>query len=127
MEESVYWKKRIAAASTIDNPKEILKKDMSIVKKLKKENANLKEEIRKITKNNEKFTKLVETMETKIMKMSEDVKKNYVYSFEKGGWAERGSMDKDKIEIAPSQLNVDSINNQLSEILRMIQRNKIKD
>jgi hypothetical protein len=120
-----YWEKILAATSTED-PKEILKRDRKIFKKLIGENAKLKEEIRKLAKNNESFAKLVEVMEEKLKKLTEDVKKNYVYSYEKGGWIEESSLDKGKIEFAPSQLTVDSINNQLAEILRMIEKHRIK-
>lgn len=127
MEESLYWKKKIAAASMDnDDPKQILKRDKNLVKKLKTENAKLKEEIRKTSSNNAKLTKLVEMMEEKVKSLTADVKKNYVYSYEHGGWIEKGSMDRGKIEIAPSQLSVDSINNQLAEILRMIERYRVK-
>jgi len=127
MEESKYWKRKIALASVdVDNPKEILKKDKKLVRNLKDENTRLKEDIRKLNNNNKKFIRLVEFMEAKIRKLTEDVKKNYVYSYEKGGWIEKGALDRGDIEIAPSQLSVDSINNQLAEILRMIERNRIK-
>ena len=121
-----YWERILAATSTED-PKEILKRDRKIFRKLSRENTKLKEEIRKLTKNNKKFVSLVEVMEEKVRKLTEDVKKNYVYSYEQGGWIERGSMKKGKVEIAPSQLTVDSINNQLAEILRMIERYRIKE
>ncbi len=120
------WEKRVATAS-LESPKEILKKDKKIFKKLSKENAKLKEEVRKLTKNNEKFVKLVELMGEKLKKLTEDMKKNYVYSYEKGGWIEKGSLNKGKVELAPSQVNVDSMNNQLAEILRMIERHRIKE
>ena len=120
-----YWEKILAETST-ENPKEILKRDKEIFKKLSEENSKLKENLRKLTKNNEKFVKLVEVMEEKVRKLTEDVKKNYIYSYEKGGWIEKGSLDKGKIEFAPSQLSVDSINNQLAEILRMIEKHRIR-
>ncbi|UCC91876.1 MAG: hypothetical protein JSV39_01225 [Candidatus Aenigmatarchaeota archaeon] len=118
---------RIIAMSSSEKPEDILKRDRNIFKKLSKENSKLKENLRKLTKNNEKFVKLVEVMEEKIKKLTEDVKKNYVYSYEHGGWVEKGSLKKGKIKIAPSQLSVDSINNQLAEILRMIERHRIKE
>jgi len=121
-----YWEKKIIAAS-VGNPKEVLKKDKDIFKKLKKENAVMKEELRKITKNNENLVKLVEVMEEKVRKLTEDMSKNYVYSYEHGGWVEKEALDQGRIELAPSQVSVDSINNQLAEILRMIERCKMKD
>lgn len=121
-----YWERILAATSTED-PKEILKRDRKIFKKLTKDNAKLKEEVRKLAKNNKRFVRLVEVMEEKVRKLTEDVKRNYVYSYEQGGWIEKGLLKKGKIELTPSQLSVDSINNQLAEILRMIERHRIKE
>ncbi|MCK4335583.1 MAG: hypothetical protein KAW40_02545 [Candidatus Aenigmarchaeota archaeon] len=121
-----YWERILAATSTED-PKEILKRDRKIFKKLTKDNAKLKEEVRKLAKNNKSFVRLVEVMEEKVRKLTEDVKRNYVYSYEQGGWIEKGLLKKGKIELTPSQLSVDSINNQLAEILRMIERHRIKE
>lgn len=121
-----YWERILAATSTED-PKEILKRDRKIFKKLTKDNTKLKEEVRKLAKNNKRFVRLVEVMEEKVRKLTEDVKRNYVYSYEQGGWIEKGLLKKGKIELTPSQLSVDSINNQLAEILRMIERHRIKE
>lgn len=122
------WEKRIAAASLdLDRPQKILKRDMKAFKDLREKNAKLREEVRKLNKNNEKFIKLVELLENKIKSLTEDMKKQYVYSYEKGGWMEKGSIDKGKIEVAPSQLNIDTINNQLAEILRMIECHRVKE
>ena len=121
-----YWERILAATSTED-PKEILKRDRKIFKKLTKDNTKLKEEVRKLAKNNKSFVRLVKVMEEKVRKLTEDVKRNYVYSYEQGGWIEKGLLKKGKIELTPSQLSVDSINNQLAEILRMIERHRIKE
>lgn len=120
------WEKILAATSK-EKPEDILKRNMKMFKKLSGQNAKLREEIRKLTKNNEKFVKLVEVMEERIRKLTDDIKKNYVYSYEHGGWVEKGSMKKGKIELAPSQLSVDTINNQLAEILRMIEKHRIRE
>ena len=121
-----YWEKKIAAAS-LTNPGEVLRKDKEIFKKLKKESEQLKEENRKLAKNNETLVRLVDLMEEKIKKLTEDMKKTYVYSYEHGGWVEKDALEQGRIELAPSQLNIDSINNQLAEILKMIERHKMKD
>jgi hypothetical protein len=55
------------------------------------------------------------------------MKKNYVYSYEHGGWVEKGALDEGRIELAPSQLNIDSINNQLAEILKMVEKHRMKE
>jgi len=121
-----YWEKKIAAAS-LGDPKKVLQKDKEIFKKLKLENTTLKLENTKLLKNNEGLVKLVELMEDKIKKLTEDMRKNYVYSFEHGGWVEKNAMDQGRIELAPSQLNIDSINNQLAEILKMVERHRMKE
>lgn len=121
-----YWEKKIAAAA-LGNPAEALKRDKEFFKKLKDENTALKDETRKLAKNNETLVKLVELMEEKIKNLTIDMKKNYVYSYEHGGWLEKDALDKGRIEVAPSQLNIDSINNQLAEILRMVERHRMKE
>ncbi|MEM5871657.1 MAG: hypothetical protein QW051_02170 [Candidatus Aenigmatarchaeota archaeon] len=126
-----YWEKKMIAASITD-PRKILEKDKEIVRKLKEENAKLKDEVAKLKKNNEALVKLVEIMENKIKKLSEDLnfKQKYVYSYEHGGWIEKDALDKGKIELAssePSYLTIDSINLQLAEILKMIEKHKSKD
>jgi len=108
-----------------DDPREILKKDRIIVSRLKRENEELKLQVEKLLKNNQKLTELVKLMEEKIKTLTEDMKKSYMYSYEKGGWIEQGALDEGKIKVAPSMLDVDTINNQLSEILRMIRKHRM--
>lgn len=124
VEESEYWKRRINLASG-DDPEKLLEEDKKLFKKLRGENDRLREELRDLKKNNQKLVELAELMEDKVRKLTEDVKKNYVYSYEQGGWIEKGSMDKLKMEKPVSDVSVNSINNQLSEILRMIEKLKI--
>jgi len=123
-----YWEKRIIAASMGD-PKKILQKDKEIFKKLKEENEKLKLEVAKLSKNNEALVKLVNVMEEKIKKMSEEmnISKKYVYSYEHGGWVEKEALQQGRIELAPSSISVDSINLQLAEILKMIERHKMRE
>lgn len=121
-----YWEKKIAAAS-MEDPVKVLRRDQELFKKLKKENDGLKEANRKLTKNNETLVKLVELMEEKIKNLTVDMKKNYAYSYEHGGWIEKGALDEGRIELAPSQLNIDSINNQLAEILKMVEKHRMKE
>ncbi len=120
-----YWEKKIAAAS-MGNPVDVLKRDKELFKKMRQEIEQTKENNRKLLKNNDNLVKLVELMEEKIKNLTEDMKKNYVYSFEHGGWVEKGALDQGRIELAPSQLNIDSINNQLAEILKMVERHRMK-
>jgi len=123
MEESEEFEKKLARLSNED-PKKILERDRIIVSELRRENEELKLEIEKILKNNQELAKLAEILEEKITNLTEDMKKSYVYSYEKGGWVEKEALDKGRIEIAPSMLSVDTINNQLSEILRMIRKHR---
>ena len=109
-----------------EDPVKILERDKIIFSKLKKENEELKLEIERLLKNNRELTKLVEVLEEKVKKLTEDMRKRYVYSYEHGGWVEKDALDKGKIELAPSMLSVDAINNQLSEILRMIKKHRTK-
>lgn len=123
MEEPEEFKRKLASLS-VEDPKKILERDKIIFKRLRKENEELKLKVEKLLKNNQELAKLAEVLEQKIAKLTEDMRKEYVYSYEKGGWVEKGSLERGKIEIAPSMLSVDSINNQLSEILRMIRKHR---
>jgi len=123
MRESEEFEKKLARLSSED-PKKILERDRIIVSELRRENDELRLEIGKLLKNNQELAKLAEILEEKIMRLTEDMRKEYVYSYEKGGWVEKGSLERGKIEIAPSMLSVDTINNQLSEILRMIRKHR---
>jgi hypothetical protein len=123
MEESEEFEKKLARLSSED-PEKILRRDRIIVSELRRENEELKLEIEKILKNNQELAKLAEILEEKIKQLTEDMKKSYAYSYEHGGWVEKGSLDKGKIELAPSMLSVDTINNQLSEILRLIRKHR---
>jgi len=115
---------RQVAKFSKEDPKKTLERDRIIVSELRRENEELKFQVEKIMKNNQELAKLAEVLEGKIEKLTEDMKKTYVYSYEKGGWVEKGALEKGKIEIAPSMLSVDTINNQLSEILRMIKKHR---
>lgn len=121
-----YWEKKIAAA-TMGDPVQTLKKDRNLFRKLKAENDKLREENRKLLKNNGGLVKLVELMEEKVKNLTIDMKKTYSYSYEKGGWVEKGALDQGRIELAPSQINIDSINNQLAEILKMVEKHRMKE
>jgi len=123
-----YWEKKIIASSMGD-PKKILKKDQQLVKKMKVENSGLREQIRRLEKNNETLVQLVEIMEGKIKKLTDDlnISSKYVYSYEHGGWVEKEALQEGRVELAPSSISVDSINLQLAEILRMIERHKMKE
>lgn len=121
-----YWEKKIAAA-TMGDPVQTLKRDKELFRKMKLEIDKMKEENRKLLKNNVGLVKLVELMEEKVKNLTIDMKKTYSYSYEKGGWVEKGALDQGRIELAPSQISIDSINNQLAEILKMIEKQRMKE
>lgn len=125
MEEMTEEKEKKVAKFSDDDPEKILERDRIIVSEFRRENAELKLELEKLLKNNQQFANLVEILEEKINKLTEDMSKTYVYSYEKGGWVNKGALERGKIEIAPSMLSVDTINNQLSEILRMIRKHRM--
>jgi hypothetical protein len=122
-----YWEKKIIASSMGD-PKKILKKDQELVRKMKAENSGLREQIRRLEKNNETLVQLVEIMEGKIKKLTDDlnISSKYVYSYEHGGWVEKEALQQGRVELAPSSVSVDSINLQLAEILRMLEHHRMK-
>lgn len=96
---------------------------------LKGENKALKERVELLLKNNTIMMELIETFEVRMreLKSQLDFAENFVYSFEKGGWAEREALNKKKAEVSDSKkLSVSSINKQLEEILRLLAYNKKK-
>jgi len=104
-----------------------LKKTKKLISKLKKENKILKEQIKILLRNNKTFTELVEVLEEKILKSTEFRPEKYVYSYEKGGWAEKDSPNKGKIELKEEKLSLSAINEQLSEIIRLIKLRKVRN
>jgi len=104
-----------------------LKKTKKLISKLKKENKTLKKQIKLLLRNNKTFTELVEVLDEKILKLTEFRPEKYVYSFERGGWVEKDSLDKGKIELKEKRLNLSTINEQLGEIIRLIKLRKVRN
>ena len=106
---------------------DILKKGKSMIRDLKKHNSTLKRDLKLMTTNNKAMEKLVEVLEERVKKLTDDVNKNYVYSFEDGGWIEKGAMKKRKARIKSyKKADILDINEQLMEILRMIKKHRGK-
>jgi len=110
-----------------DDSIETLKKTKRLISRLKRENKILKEQIKPLLTNNKTLTELVEVLEEKILKFTEDRSKKYVYSYEKGGWVEKDSIDKRKIELKEEKLSLDKINEQLDEIIRLVKLHKVRN
>jgi len=106
------------------DPIKVLKKNKVYVQNLKKENEKLKKQIELLLRNNKTLTELIEVIEKKIRKLTEYEKKRYVYDLEKGGWIEKGSLDKEKLELNKSDLNIIKINLQLAEIINLMKLHK---
>lgn len=110
-----------------DDPIKTLKKTKRLISKLKKENKILKEEIKILLRNNKTFTELVEVLEEKILKLTEDRVKKCVYSYERGGWIEKDSLDKRRIKLKEEKLSLYAINEQLSEMIRLMKLRKVRN
>ena len=106
------------------DPIKILKKNKVYVQNLKKENEKLKKQIELLLRNNKTLTELIEVIEGRIRKVTEYEKKGYIYDYEKGGWKEEGSLDKEKFELNKSDLNINKINYQLAEIINLMKLHK---
>ena len=110
-----------------DDPIKTLKKTKRLISKLKKENKILREQIKILMRNNKTLTELVEVLEEKILKLTEDLPKKYLYSYERGGWIEKDSLDKRRIELKEEKLSLVKINEQLSEMIRLMKLRKVRN
>ena len=92
---------------------------------LKIENEKLRKENDMLLRNNKNLVYLVEVLEERIKKLNEDMLRNYIYSYEKGGWVLRDDADLKKLEVFnKKEIRVDDINEQLEEILKLIEKHK---
>ena len=108
------------------NPLKILERDKVFVSRLKKENETLKKEIKTLLQNNKTLIELVEVLEDKILSLTSDLSKKYVYDYERGGWIIDGSLDREKMELDENKLDIGKINFQLAEIIRLMKMHKVK-
>ena len=106
------------------DPVKVLKHNKIYVKNLKKENEELKKQINLLMRNNKTLVELIEVIEEKVKTLTEYERKNYIYDYEKGGWEEEGSLDKERFELAKSDLNIHKINLQLAEIINLMKLHK---
>ncbi|GEM_PF-4162608 len=101
-----------------------LKEDTRTVKKLKKENLELRDQVNGLLQNNDKFTALVESLDNRLKEANEVVPGRFEYHFMEGGWQQRGSLKKHKIELTKKKVDIQNINAQLEEIIRLLKKNK---
>ena len=101
-----------------------LKEDLRAIKKLKSENKLLREEVVGLLQNNSKFAALVESLDDSLKDASEGVPQKYNYSFMEGGWRPKGSLNKQKVELGQKRLDIQDINGQLEEIIRLLKKEK---
>jgi hypothetical protein len=110
-----------------DDPVKILKKTKRLISKLKKDNRILKEQIKILLRNNKTLTELVEVLEERILEMNKDKSRKHVYSYERGGWVVKNSVNKRKIELKEEKLSLSEINEQLSEMIRLMKIRKVRN
>ncbi|UCD03314.1 MAG: hypothetical protein JSV63_01600 [Candidatus Aenigmatarchaeota archaeon] len=96
------------------------------LKKTKEEFRNLREQNRALMINNQRFSELVERMETQAKILRAEAGKKYVYSYTGGGWGQLGDIDPRKlhINIKKKTISVQDINRQLEEITKLLKRYK---
>lgn len=110
-----------------DETAAILRKGKSMIRDLKRKNTKMKQDLKLLANNNKAMEKLIEVLEDRVKKLTADMAKRYVYSYEDGGWLVKGSMKKRKAKIKGyKDVQLDSINAQLEEILRLIMKHKRK-
>lgn len=101
-----------------------LKDDLKTVKKLKKENQLLKDQINGLLQNNTKFTALVESLDDRLKQATDVLPGKFEYHFMEGGWQTKGSLKKQKIELGRKKVDIQNINSQLEEIIRLLKGSK---
>jgi len=109
------------------DPIKVLKKNKVYIKNLKKENERLKKQIELLLRNNKTLTELIEVIEGEVKKVTKYEGKKYFYDYEKGGWIEEISLDKEIFELNKSDLNINKINLQLAEIIHLMKLHKEKN
>jgi hypothetical protein len=107
----------------LEEPIKILKRDKILVSNLKKENEKLKREVEILLRNNKTLVELIEVLEEKIRKFITTNKEKYIYDFERG-WVEKDSLERGKIEIDKKDMNLEKVNLQLEEILKLMKLHK---
>lgn len=108
----------------VDTVKTILARDKEIVAGLRRKNTELKKKVNTLMRSNKKMVALVEELDTRVQELSTHVQKHHRYSFEEGGWHSDDEVQKKKLELNEEGASIESINTQLTEILRLIRRNK---
>jgi hypothetical protein len=101
-----------------------LKDDLKTVKKLKKENQLLKDQINGLLQNNSKFTALVESLDDRLKQATEVLPGRFEYHFMEGGWLPKDGLKKHKIELGKRKADIQNINSQLEEIIRLLKGSK---
>lgn len=120
---------RVLVDAGVSDIKKMLARDKAILRDLKKENSVLKKKARDLDKNNKVMADLIKVLEQRIRELKEDLQftDKYVYSFEQGGWIERGSLDKKVVELKGfKKIEPGDINLQLQELLRLVKLHKGK-
>lgn len=107
---------------TIDN--EVLKtleEDIKRVKKLKRDNKDLRKKVKNLLENNRKFAGLVKQLDRK-----SDAFKNQkmIYDFGKGGMITKNELERHKLDLEKNKVTLKGINTQLQEILQLMEKNK---
>ncbi len=113
---------------TMEKLKKLLENDKKKILRLRKEKDELAKEVGMLTKNNSELVKLVEVLESEIKTLTDNISQQYRYSYEDGGWVEKGTGKKAVLEEVLKNPDINVINAQLGEILRLIKlhRGKIK-
>jgi hypothetical protein len=107
------------------SPSDRLRRDKTIVLGLRTKNRELKSQIKELLANNQKLVEVIEVLDEKIGKLTQDMEKTHQYSFTEGGWIENGSISKRNLELRKKDsVSVSDINTQLKEILRLIDKYK---
>ena len=111
-------------SKTMGKLKNILQKNKNLILRMRKENEELSRKVRMIKENNSEFVKLVEVLESEILSLTDNISDKYRYSFEDGGWVEKDTGRKAVLEEVFKNPDINVINAQLEEILRLVKLHK---
>ncbi len=111
-------------SDSLDDPVSTITKAKQSYMQMKRENNDLRQRLKTIMLNNNKFSELVEAMEKEIERIRSVKDETYAYNYGEGGWGEVDEADKDSIHLKEKEVTFEDINNQLMEIMRLLKKYK---
>lgn len=93
----------------------------------RRENMDLKRKVEALIVNNQKMTELIEALTGQVQTMQfrdGKTKSKFTYKYEDGGWEEVTETDRSKFQMKKQNVNVQDINDQLTQIIKLLNNHK---